>query len=321
MPPEPDCKCRLIHGKSGYARDNTSWILGRLVRDYDYWMHPDVKSKLNDVLGTAPVQGKDESRRAGLVISVYQPSPSVPAGHVSRDLVYWTGVPVILLQLGIAAIPCGVYGDWGVLLVTVAGTCLSILTGLLPQWKKEKWACRHNSQHSFILTRGNGAQHAIIILGNAHGLDLEDLAVGQSNAHVATNRVTRAALFMLSILWIFVLLCAAGLKENSWFLLAVGGIGIAQNVFVAGSPRRPENCGIPLEFVRVFGHRKVMKALEELENDQDDRFWGLGCALVSEYFPGDLRPVEHQQWENFRARVLELNAQKIRRHNQRSMDS
>ena len=36
--PLPDCSCKVINGKSGYVRDNTSWVIGRIVRDFDTWM-------------------------------------------------------------------------------------------------------------------------------------------------------------------------------------------------------------------------------------------------------------------------------------------
>ena len=41
MPAFADSPCLVINGKTGQDRTNNSWILGRLVRDYDYWMHPE----------------------------------------------------------------------------------------------------------------------------------------------------------------------------------------------------------------------------------------------------------------------------------------
>ena len=35
MPPTPDCASKVINGKNGYVRDNSSWIVRRLVRDFD----------------------------------------------------------------------------------------------------------------------------------------------------------------------------------------------------------------------------------------------------------------------------------------------
>ena len=42
---------------------------------------------------------------AGLVVSIYKPNLTVKADRVERDLVYWIGIPVMVFQLGIAAIP------------------------------------------------------------------------------------------------------------------------------------------------------------------------------------------------------------------------
>ena len=83
---------------------------------------------------------------------------------------------VLVVQLGLAAIPFGLFGDWSILLVAAAGIVLSFLTGALPQWRSEKWACRSGTTKTVVLTRGNGSQHAIVVIGDGKGLDLEDLA-------------------------------------------------------------------------------------------------------------------------------------------------
>jgi len=298
---DPDCKCKIIHGKSGYARDNSSWILGRIMRDFEKWTNPATKEKTEKVLEERWKELKKEKpdakrpTRASLVVTIYQPSTKEPAGLAKRDWIYWSGVVMMVVQLGVASIPCGLFGDWGILMITAAGTGLAIITGLLPQWKKEKWACRPESRDSYVLTRGNGAQHAIVILGNKRGLNLEDLASGQSNIEVTTNTGTRIALFVLSTLWILLLITAAGVKNNTWFLLAVGGLGIVHNVFVAGWKRRPENFGIPLEYVGVYGETKVMETLFAVEKDYPH----LGRSMRDEFFPGRLRPDEITRWEEF----------------------
>ncbi|KAL8880024.1 MAG: hypothetical protein Q9198_002486 [Flavoplaca austrocitrina] len=38
MPLSPDCPSILINTKTGYVRTNQSWILGRMLRDYECWM-------------------------------------------------------------------------------------------------------------------------------------------------------------------------------------------------------------------------------------------------------------------------------------------
>ncbi|KAL1885310.1 hypothetical protein Plec18167_001967 [Paecilomyces lecythidis] len=304
MPQEPDYKCKVINGTSGYARDNSSWILGRMVRDFDNWCHSDTRKKTQDILETRwnDMKKKDPSvdrpLRAGLVVTIYQPSTTVAAGVVKKDWIYWSGVITMVVQLAIAAIPLGLFGDWGIIMVTIAGNALAIATGLLPQWKKEKWACRRDAKDPYILTRGNGAQHAVVVLGNKRGFNLEDLAAGRSNIEVKPGQTTRIALLILSALWIVLLITAAGLKANTWFLLAVGGLGIVQNVFMVGLPRKPENSGIPLEYVDVYGEAKVMQTLLAVERD----YPRLGRSMREEFFPGELRPEEIQQWEELEGR-------------------
>lgn len=298
MPLDPDCRCKVIHCKSGYGRDNSSWILGRIVRDFDHWKDDAVQTKLDKVLEErlAEMRKTDENAKkppmAGLIVSIYEPSTTISAGTVKRDGAYWIGLPIMVLQLGVASIACGIYGEWGTLLITAAGIALSLATGLLPQWKKEKWACRDKAKHDYVLTRGNGSQHVIVIRGNGHGFNLEDLASGQSNIMVATNLVTSIALLVLAALWILLLITAAGLKQKTWFLLAVGSVGILQNIYVAGASRRPENFGIPLDFVEVFGNPSAMQTLQEVE----EKYENVGHALLQEFFPGSLTETEKRQW-------------------------
>ncbi|KAJ5338424.1 hypothetical protein N7452_005152 [Penicillium brevicompactum] len=324
MPQSPDCKCMIINGKSGYARENSSWIIGRIVRDFDHWSDQNIKDKTQEIIdkkwkeildserknkGAQNPEDEESTRadiyvtqsetkkpkRAGLVVSIYKPSEKRRAGVIERDTIYWSGLIISIVQLGIAAIPCGIFGDWGILLITICGNVLAIATGLLPQWKKEKWACRTKSKDTYVLTRGNGAQHAIVILGNGHGLNLEDLASGQSNLDVSADNKTRAILLVLSTLWVLLLIAAAGLQHNTWFLLAIGAIGMVQNIFVAGCYRRPESFGIPLDFCQVFGQSKVMDTLFEVE----ESYSGLGRSMLDEFFPGTLRPHEINKWAEF----------------------
>lgn len=301
MPPEPDCKCKVINGRDGNVKDNSSWILGRIVRDFEYWRDVKVKEELDRVLGAK--QAKDGSSApppmAGLVVSIYRPKKNESAGVVKIDAICWIGIPVMILQLGIAAIPCGIWGDWSILLITASGIALSVVTAILPQWKKEKWACRTHSKHPYILTRGNGAQHAIVILGNGHGLNLSDLASGQSNVLVAANRKTRAILLGLAMLWILLLITASGLQTNTWFLHAVGGLGMLQNIYAAGAPRNPENFGIHLDFVEVIGSHEVILALHKVE----EAYSGIGLAMFEEFFSGGLPEDKKEKWEEYRTRA------------------
>ncbi|KAI9763733.1 MAG: hypothetical protein M1840_009130 [Geoglossum simile] len=310
--PVSDCPCKVINGKSGHTKDNSSWIIGRIVRDFESWMDPKISEHLDSMVMKKWEEIKDDAELkepgsghklrkppiAGLCVSIYKASHEKP-GRPGHDRIYYTGLATTFIQLGIATTPCILYGDWGVLLVTVGGVLLSFTTGSLPQWSKEKWACRRNVKKSIVLTRGNGSQHAIVILGEERGLDLEDLAVGPINVDVSTSRSTRIVIATLATLWILLLITAAGLSQNTWYLLVVGAIGILQNVTVAGWRRDPSAFGVPLTFEEVIGKTKVMQTLYAVE----DKYPGLGRSMVATFFPGILKETEQTKWNNYAAKA------------------
>ncbi len=339
MPP-PDSSCEVINAKSGHKRSNSSWVIGRCVRDYGTWMDPAASKKLQEVLdakfrkdndrytemhgaGHGDKTGSDSLHpprpqyptKAGLVVSVYE-AEDARAGTSGRDAIYWLGFAATIVQLGIAAVPLALWGDWAIFLVTVAGILLSFLTGSLPQWRAEKWACRQRSAKDVILTTGNGSQHAILILGQGRGFDLEDLAAAGQNVMVGSsasknNRristlnsatLTRTALILLATLWIMLLIVAAGITANTWFLLAIGGIGTLQNVLVAGRARTPAAFGMPLRFREAIGQVKVMETLYAVE----ERYPRAGANMLDTFMPaGKLREEERRMWEQFAGRVGE----------------
>lgn len=305
MRTEPDCRCRVINGKSGYSIDNTSWVLGRVMRDFSHRMSPLAKQKLDHVLDLKWTELRDadgdaeKPSRAGLIVTIYQPRTNRSAGYPQRDLVYWSDILAVMVQLAIAAIPCALYGDWAIIMITAVGTALALWTGLLQQWGKEKWACRPFSNDTHVLTRGNGFQHAIVILGNGHGLNLEDLAMGQQNAERSIPVLTCATILLFVASWVMLLVCAAGVRESTWYLLGVGAVGNLQNAFAAGWYRRPESFGIYLDFVDVFGHVKVMDTLFDVER----RYPALGRSLLHEFFPGKLGADETEAWKELGADV------------------
>lgn len=59
-----------------------------------------------------------------------------------RDIYWFSGYIVALVQLGIALIPAFIWDEWDAFLITCIGTALAFITGLLPQWRRERWACR-----------------------------------------------------------------------------------------------------------------------------------------------------------------------------------
>lgn len=311
--PSPDCACKVINGSTGYVRDNSSWIIGRIVRDFESWMDDGkrdgrIRTHLSGMLDRRwekdkrvpdkkePGSGTNVPKppQAGLCVSIYKAGHARP-GYPGYDLVYFIGFATAVVQLGIAAVPCGIFGDWSIFLVSASGILLSFATGSLSQWSKEKWACRRNSKKTVILTRGNGSQHAIVIIGDSKGFDLEDLAAGPTNVDVSASYTTRIAVTLLALFWILLLITAAGIKQNTWFLFAIGGIGILQNIFVAGWRRFPEAFGMPLIFDRVIGEPKVMDTLFAVETV----YPRVGRSMRETFFPGKLRSKEEKKWAEF----------------------
>ncbi|KAM3484353.1 hypothetical protein MY3957_010079 [Beauveria namnaoensis] len=308
--PAPETACQVTNAKSGYTRSNKSWIVSRIVRDFDKWKDKQVTTHLNGILRDkykyekAEAEKKDPgsgikvtfAKNGGLCVSVYKAEQS-QTGVPGYDEAYWFGLVTGILQLGIAAIPCGIWGDWDIILITIVGILLSFATGALPQWKEEKWGCRGGSDKNVIVTTGNGSQHAILILGQGKGFDLEDLAAGTTNIDSSTKQVTQYALLGLAVLWILLLITAAGIKENTWFLLAVGGLGICQNIFTAGKMRDPSAYGMPLTFVQVIGSPKVMDTLIEVEH----KYPFVGLNMIPTFFPGKLKEKEKPHWDALEA--------------------
>ncbi|KAJ5163385.1 uncharacterized protein N7500_005215 [Penicillium coprophilum] len=309
MPPA-DFPCKVINGETGYIRDNRSWIIGRLVRDFDNWMdkQPRVHAQPNVTPDSNPkpvqkcVQEITDAKWKVLKeIAKEKKAARARAAAAQRaiksypgyDAPYITGILTTIVQLGISAIPFGLSGNWGIFLVTAAGIVLSFSTGALSQWSKEKWACRSSTTKTFVLTPGNGSQHAIVIQSNGTGFDLEDLAANDPG--MVASYKTRVTITALGAMWIILLITAAGIQQDTWFLLAVGALGILQNVYAAGVSRLPMAFGVHLEFVEVIGESKVMDALFRVEH----LYPCLGKSLLPVFFPGELDEQEQVKWKGF----------------------
>lgn len=76
-----------------------------------------------------------------------------------------------------------------------------------------------------------------------------------------------------------------------------------QNILVAGAAREPRAHGFNLVHRETIQTRKVMQALQELEN----RYPRVGLSLLKIFFPGDLWRKEAKFWAE---RKRELDAQR-----------
>ncbi|KAF7587827.1 hypothetical protein BBP40_006679 [Aspergillus hancockii] len=330
----PEVTLKVFNLRSGYQRENQSWLLGRFLKTYDFWMADEVRqhlrygprrrpsrpdeeqsgesaSEVGEARTTAVAAKENAHPHVALCVAVYRWRDDAVPGVPARDLVWWSGFAVSLVQLGVAAIPMGLYHDWSVFLATAAGTLLCYASASLPQWRQEKWHARPGRK-DVALTLGNGAKHVVVVQGSSStgtGLDLEDLVGGWAPDLVSTRIATTA----LAVLWIVLLITCTGIKVHTWYLLAVGGIGMLHNIIVAGVPRTPAALGLPIELAgknvqkngnslnnrlneketqAIFAEPKVMWTLIKLEQ----QYRGYGKALVPEFFPGKLRKWEDEWW-------------------------
>jgi hypothetical protein len=294
MPDAPDVPSIVVNCDNAYTRENHSWLLGRILRDHE-------------------ASHRVDWRKVSLRIDIF-----VATGIDKRPdidpkwLVSWL---VIMLQLVLAAVPWIIYGDWAILMVTFAGTVAALTVGMLPQWTGEKWASRRITTNKIVaLTRGNGHHHVMLFINNKNnppGWDVEALASSSGESYPETRWVCG----VLAIWWVLLLITVSGLKAHSWFLIGVGGIGMLQNIYLAGASRKagafnfhfvphPEypvieglrlnqKSKVPLaelfqpgdEFVpekeKIGGVMGALMALEE-------RIPRAGASLMTVFFPGTL---------------------------------
>ena len=296
--PEPDFYSVVINRKTGNAKRNESWVLGRLTRDLEvYFSKPENKRKglagpafriiQIEAIDAWTEQRKDRNGEA---------RPNLP----QHDRVWWSFLVCLLLQIGLAVAPIFIdqSGNWRILLVTCAGTALAFIHGSLPQWREEKYECsmtKAESDTTFILTRGNGHSHVFVIHSSPgkRTLNFEHLAISRK---IGGNVFAKSVTVILAVCWIVLLIAIGGLAQHTWFLLGVGGIGMFHNIYVAGQRRTTLAHGIPLDAdgAVLVNDRKgnVMDGLMLAETKQP----GLGLALLREFFPGRLDRNEEAWW-------------------------
>lgn len=259
--PNPECSSIVVNSSNGYVRANHSWVLSRLLRDFE------------------------EPCDWALRVVVFEAKPD----PVSRDWIWYSGTATMMVQFVLAAIPFVCQGNWVILMVTIVGTVLALCDGALPQWRSEKWSGRLESRKTVSLTRGNGSQHIMVIISKGKTIDLEDLA----SSRVEILHHTRSFLTIFAFLRLVLLVTVSGLKQDAWYLMAIGALGMVQNVIAAAAVRSPAAHGLQLEQIEEFKGGKVMKVLQELEEYKA----GVGASLVRVFFPGDLQENEKAWWD------------------------
>jgi hypothetical protein len=286
------------------------------LRDYEdgHWRSKDVSEAVKKVL-----EGKG-GPKGGLCVSFFEAKGSeqpvakkkigepvtertrtgLPQIRPEIDCLWYLGWFVIVCQLGLSIVPWAVYEprEWPVFVITLCGTAMALITGGLNQWREERWSSRLlDKERTYILTRGNGAQYALVIIAREGSLNLEDLATSSEGKPV--SRATKLWMVFCLLFWVALLLTVGGIESNTWYLVGIGGAGTLYSVYVAGVGRNPENYGIKLEPYNVtfeegkpgkhfYISPKVMMTLIGTERACP----GVGLAMLSTFFPGTLSKTE-----------------------------
>ncbi|CAK7236855.1 hypothetical protein SCUCBS95973_009751 [Sporothrix curviconia] len=233
----------VVNCTTGIKRESRSWVLARLLRDYEIRCAVDPRSE------------EDTGRAESLRIDVFAlGAADMP---LSYDGFWWSGWAVIVLQLAASAVPWILYGDWAIFLVTLAGTLLAALMCSLRQWTEEKFVTRKLDEDKVVaLTRGNGSFHVMVFVGGRGAWDLESLATGDYHARWESRWICG----LLVLLWTVLLLATSGIGDHTWFLICIGGAGMLQNLCVASACRDFATSGLqPRSYGRmstIIGRRQ-----------------------------------------------------------------
>ncbi|KAJ6263951.1 hypothetical protein Dda_0088 [Drechslerella dactyloides] len=311
--PAPDTAIIVVNTSNGYVRDNGSWVLGRFFRDWEIALDAMAPSHWPD---PPPRDSDGQPRKVSLRVDILEVKSSVDPPAV--DATWYVGWVVIVVQLGISVIPWALWGDWAIFLVCGAGTVFSLVSSALPQWISEKWAWRRLwKPKTVVLTRGNGNRYAVAVVCRPSDPDIEALASARAEPH----SWTRPMYLILAVLWVVLLITVSGIQDDRWFLIAVGGIGMLQNMWAASCVRPASTLGLHLRPYRprstIIGYqtdRAVGKPRDEprvspltgeealppqRENhdvsdvmgtlmEAEKVIPGLGACLVPIFFPGNL---------------------------------
>ncbi|KAI0024779.1 hypothetical protein F4780DRAFT_554712 [Xylariomycetidae sp. FL0641] len=248
--PVNDYPSILVNSSNGFVRDTRSWVLGRLLRDHE--IRCDCEAAKSRTEGAAR-----HSVRVDIFNVAHMPSPAL-------DLLWWSGWMILVLQLAIATVPWVLYNDWAIVMVTLCGNLLAAITCSIPQWRQEKWAAATLKKEKVTcLTRGNGHPYIMVCIGAPGSWDFESLATG----YTAPQPETRSISLITAALWTCLLITVAGIQEHTWFLVGIGGLGMLQNTFAAGSSREPASSGFR---VTPFSRASTIIGRPQPENDDPD---------------------------------------------------
>lgn len=320
--PPPDYPVKVFNLQSGYVRDNRNWVLGRILRDHEasasrtYRHTEGIRIMVFEAQKNLNCWTKfsyDWTHVFGLFsISAQLAVAALPAvlyGNWSILLITGAGTILALTygalpQWTAEKLPNRQHSDTIFGLTTGSGSrdiliikgnqlCLNLeqlATTDTPRndgpWEKFSKSVLatprgvENPEGHFFHRTGSFFRQATDVWGTPSGF-----------------WITMVVTVFQTCLWLLFLITVASVKQNTWYLLAVGLIGMFQNAIMAAIERPPKARNLPLSLNPngVIRSRKVMDGLMDLE----DRF---KCArpLVKEFFPGKLRDDEEDWWKGRR---------------------
>jgi hypothetical protein len=120
------------------------------------------------------------------------------------------------------------------------------------------------------LTPGNGHHHVMVIIANGKGYDLEVMAGSLGKSRMAT----KVACMALVAWWTLLLIIVVGLVKFRWFLLSIGGIGMLQNIYAAGTLRSSSAFNVSMKpyanFPTIIGYRLTVKKVDSNDSDESE---------------------------------------------------
>ncbi|RSL47580.1 hypothetical protein CEP51_015755 [Fusarium floridanum] len=339
MPPADVEEVLVIGADTGHSRTSSNWVLGRLLRDVtnqiDGEMHSEEShtppstdddkntstekaafetpqssfSNQSQLSGSLTERSNGKSWEA-LRVSVFTVAKDPKPGHgvPALDLVWYSGI-FIIIQLSLSIIPWGLYGEWHVFLITAFENILAVAEGSIPQVREEKWARPRQGGATVAITQRNGSRHVVLIENDRkskNGLDLEILA--RATRAIRSALLTKVATAVLASLWVVLLITVARMEEHAWFLLTIGIIGSAQNLYVAGASRSPASHGIHMDHKETITDKSVHRVLKRVEQD----YPLMGLALLDVFYPNSLRVKTEEDKTFWRAALA--NKRKPNRH-------
>ncbi|KAF1970041.1 hypothetical protein BU23DRAFT_650893 [Bimuria novae-zelandiae CBS 107.79] len=167
-------------------------------------MDPDCAKKLKAAkkarqkpLGSTTRNDNDSAERQGmlgpepssvsLLVSVYEPKDASSQKRQKLDVIAYSSLGVVTVQISLNLVATCHNKDWLTFIITYVRNLLAYLELVALPWTEQKWSCRRETPQPFIITKDNGTQHAILILGNKQVLNLEDLAIAHRPVSISST--------------------------------------------------------------------------------------------------------------------------------------